>query len=273
MLFETIQGAQTTVKLNYNSNVDFYIGRIIEYDIKSAYYSILRVARDNNVSPISEEEFLHLDSIKDDKQERLIFVGNLMNKYLELSDFLHNSLRYILTTFFITNNLQESDVISVKKDAIFVTKICENLVIDGVELTEKHMYKVYFAYKILVGKYKGFIEYYIKSDEVFDIKGLPKELLNNNKPFFNQVVKSMFSTALMNDRESILLRLESMYKDFSHIPTYDEKKRLKLKNGFSLNISYEDIQNSCLDRDLLYNIKYYNLFFKPYINKLLQLNL
>lgn len=268
MLFEN-----TTIKLNYTSPVDFYIGKIIEYDIKSAYFSILREARNNGVLPISEEEFLHLDKIKDDKQERLIFVGNLMNLYPNLSDFLHDSLRYILTTFFIRNNLNESQVISVKKDAIFVTKICTDLVIDGIELTEKHMYKVYFSYKILQGKYKGFIEYYIKSSEVFDIKGLPKELLANNKPFFSQVAKSIFSTALMNDRSSLLLCLEVLYKDFLHTPTYDEKKRLKLKNGFSLNISYEDIQNSCLDRDLLYNKKYYNLFFKPYITKLLQLNL
>lgn len=270
MLFE-YNNDYTSVKLNYSSKVDFFVGRVIEYDIKSAYFSILNEARINNALPISEEDFLYLESIKDNKQERLVFVGNLMLKYTSLSDFLHNSLRYILTTFYLMNNLKEEDVLSVKKDAIFVTKSCPFTKLNSIELTEKHSYKVYFSYKITTGKYKGFIEYYIKDSNNFDIKGLPKNLLENNKEFFSCVVKQIYKTALMNDRTSLLLCLEHLEKEFLTVPTFDEKKRLKLNNGFAVLLQNNELGE--IDRSLLYNKRYYNLFFKPYETKLLQLNL
>lgn len=133
---------------------------IIEYDIRSANTSLMRY-----YGMIPEKQIASLEKLS--KKKREIAVGLLCQKDKEFSKKLNNAFDDIVNMFIEVNRLEDIDILSIKKDAVFV-------------INRKDI-KTTFGPVVFVpkNKYHSFIkinnfEFYI-NDEKIDVKGLQNQ--------------------------------------------------------------------------------------------------
>lgn len=120
---------------NYtNKYTELLIGNeIYEYDIKSAGFNLLK--RNNLISKekIDRLEIMH-------KKLRQIQIGLMTRKDKELKGKLNDAFVDIRREFFEANDIQDDDILSIKKDAIFTFKPCRVTQFDNVEFVKKNIY-------------------------------------------------------------------------------------------------------------------------------------
>lgn len=187
-------------KTNFtNKNILYLFNRTIyEYDISSAdinlciYYKILPQEK--------------IDSIlKLDKMRRVIKIGN-MRKDKEFSDKLKNAFSDIRKEFYDANDIDINDIVAVKKDAIFTTKMCDVTKFGNVEFKVKNVYSSYI-------QLKGLEIYY--NVQKCDVKGIDDELLVKHEDGMLKIIKNFFKkmeTGSIQDTLIYLNRMSSQYK-------------------------------------------------------------
>lgn len=153
---------------------------IREYDIKSANTSLMSYY---GLMPKSD-----IDMIANmPREEREVTVGKLMRKSREFTDRLEKAFTDIIEEFISSNSLdREVDIISIKKDAVFVRN--------------RTVRKTQFGDSVLFrpkGDYGGFIqipgfEFYWKSGKGFDVKGISDELLPLHEEGVLEFMDSIF---------------------------------------------------------------------------------
>lgn len=190
-------------KHNYiNKNVlsirDVYIR---EYDIKSAGLNIIY-----HKNYITEKEYNILKNM--DKTKRNVTIGKWLRSNKEVNKVMMDEFIEIRRKFFEANEIQDDEVLSIKKDAIFlVNKEVFNLDIDGYIFMKKHEYTDYF-------RIDNIEFYYDKYNDKLDIKGVPEESKNENNPLI-KVTKELFK--LGKNKDSIfrlLIELKTNYLEF-----------------------------------------------------------
>ena len=156
--------SELMAKTNWTDpNVDIYIGEVVEYDMHDAGFSIIQQHR-----LLPEDEIEAISKIKD-KHERHVRVGNTLRGVKGLSATLNDAFKYYRMKFGIDNELLIEDVLSIKKDAIFVKKYCYQLSFGRfIEFREKN---VYYAF-LRISK----IECYWNHDKI-DIKGVSDDVI------------------------------------------------------------------------------------------------
>lgn len=137
--------------------------KITEYDIKSAGFNIIR-----EFKLIDEEAINTLESL--DKTTRTIQIGKLMMKDAELSKTLTEKFAEVRKMFVIKNNIQEEDILSIKKDAIFIIQKTPQILKFGtfIEFVPKNVYTT-FAFA------NGIEYYYSGYTKQLDIKNFKKD--------------------------------------------------------------------------------------------------
>lgn len=141
---------ETVVELNSS---------ITEFDIKSANTSLMR-----KYSLASDEVIQRLEKLPKEKRE--VAVGLMCQKDKVLSKRLTEAFDDIVNEFIVTNDLDDTDILTIKKDAIFVIRP-RNI--------QQKFGPVFFAEK---NHYTDFIqisnfEFYL-NDDVIHVKGLQK---------------------------------------------------------------------------------------------------
>lgn len=135
---------------------------IIEWDIKSANTSLMSYY---NLQP--EDLIQTLASMP--KAQREISVGKLMRKDKEFTKALEESFNKIVDEFISMNNLTWDNIVSVKRDAVFVKNHAIKYTTFGaVNFIPKNCYK----HVLLLPRYEIYI-----SDSKTDVKGIPDEKL------------------------------------------------------------------------------------------------
>ena len=165
------------------------------------------------------------------KKERNIYIGKLMKKKenRKMSEELMQGFIQIRKEFFEDNDLNESDILSIKKDAIFVinkTAFITNF--DGIEFKEKNVYSSYF--------YINGMEFYFsgKKNELH-IKGISDDTLLSHDNIFVDDLKKIFSLFEKNNKSvtiSFLRRYRRKYLEKS-LPT-ETYRELNKENFFRL---------------------------------------
>lgn len=162
-----------------NPNI-FYVfnTEIIEYDIKSAGMNISRA-----FNLIDDDFYKKLSSLSKDK--RVKELGLKQRNDYEFTENLKKAFAKVRKLFIEYNRLEESDIISIKKDAIFVTKRCEYLdFMDYIEFKEKNIYSSY----IHLNKKT---ELYYNSSKL-DVKGIGDEKLSLHKDYMLSIINKFF---------------------------------------------------------------------------------
>lgn len=218
-------------KSNYfNPNIEFIFNSIIyEYDIKDAGFNI-----------IQEFMLLPIPKIRElqgyDKIKRHIEIGKLMRDDKQLSTNMSEKFILIRRKFIEANDITDSDIISVKKDAIFSIKECTKLHFNRIHFDIKNKYTSYIRYPN-----NNNLEIYYSTDKM-DIKGMSDNTVNKHRLFMLQFIKSMIE--MLEDKNSKIKRY--LYNFINKYKAFELSEEYYLEfNNMSKNINplfnYQDI--------------------------------
>lgn len=197
---------------------------IYEYDIKSAGFNLLR-----KYKLIPEEKLIKLES--HDKKIRQILIGLMCRNDKELKVSLNDAFIDIRKQFFESNDIQDNEVLSIKKDAIFLLRPCYNLQFDNVEFVKKNVYTSY----IYIDKK----EIYCNKD-VVHVKGINDDKVEK---YHKDYMCDLIATCLrllesMNEK-----KLRQLLADFSQMYKNRELP-VEYYRSFDKNSFYTYNQNS-----------------------------
>lgn len=156
--------------------------RIIEYDIKSGNTSVMEYFQLRPSGLIKELKSL-------DKKSRVVAIGKMMREDKTFSKQLEDSFDKIIKLFIHENNLLENDIVSIKRDAVFVK-------VKNVPITTFGNC-VHFIPK---NEYVGFIklkniEFWIKNKDGIDIKGINDELIPLHENGILSLIRYVYNEA------------------------------------------------------------------------------
>ena len=259
--------AERTLYLNEDIN---YIKDtlISEYDIKSAGFSVIKYKK-----LLPDDIIEKLENMN--KLSRNIQIGLYMREQKTLAKEINDTLAEVRKEFIIQNNLEEEDILSIKKDAIFVIrKKPTNLLIFG--YFQFRPKDVFTSYMNLNNK-----EFYYSSlDKSFLIKGLSE---TRDYMYGEKIDDIDYDTEpLLKDIKHFMALAEKISQDalYGQLLRYRHKylnKELEKKTYRNLltgyydlvnnNFKLKDIDNELMkDLDISYNYVNYIL---PMINCLI----
>lgn len=194
--------------------------RIIEYDIRSANTNLCRYFK-----LIPEEEIQRIESLP--KQERVETIGRMQRNDKEFTKKLSKAFKQMRKEFFIANSIDDSNVLAIKKDAIFVVgKRCRNTKFKNIEFVEKNQYSSYH-------KLNKMEFYYSSKDNKLDIKGINDDSLYQFQKFIN-ILKRMFNL-LERDREEYVKFMKRFVTDYINKNLqYEYYKELRSNGCYTL---------------------------------------
>lgn len=163
---------------------DLYIGDIIEYDMVDGGFSIIK-----EESLLPQSEIKRLESLpkgfeRNDAVGKLRYSKN--EEFRDTGKKLEKLFGKYREMFAVANEIEVSDVFSIKRDAVFLTRYASNLKFgDHIEFKEKHSYNIY----LLLGKdelitnfssrHKTYEVYYNTLTDDIAIKGIKDDKLDN----------------------------------------------------------------------------------------------
>ena len=215
---------------------------IFEYDMKDAGFSLIKEFKlldKNTIEKLSKES----------KDVRKVSIGKLQRKNKELVKGLLDGFKEARRLFFEANNLDDNDIISIKKDAILTSKICRIQQFgDYINFRPKNSYTSY----IYLGKN---LEFYYSSSKL-DIKGLNEENYEKHKNylinFISRYIKSVESGDTISSIK-LIKKFIDQYKwkelDIGYYRTFDNRSVFKIINE---DIEYDKYYEKD-DLDITYN--------------------
>jgi len=250
------------IKLAYTTNVDFYTGNIYEYDMKGAFIVFTK----NFCSDIlSEDELIHLNDISPNKRQRNIYIGILQRKHKRvLAERLNDLLRYFLHRFIVENKINETDIMSIKKDALFVKKRCDVLVFDStVTFVEKNNYNYFVKYRTDSNKE---LELYT-NEKGYSLKGA-QNISKQNTQLFKVLKTTLVKFNELSLSEFIVFSRKLLQRLDKSDPMFlSSESVVVLSSGFEL--AYGKIKNTKYEKEISYSV-FVNEYFVPLVNKLIK---
>lgn len=226
--------------LNDNIHVLFN-GTIIEYDMKMAGLSLIQKYKLLDKKTI--EYFLDMSkiSLPDDpkagKHKVDVSIGILQKTNEKLKEGLKTGFMEARDLFLTMNELEEIDIISIKKDAIFVRHEVEHEKIDEfINFRKKNTYTGYLlAKKIEI--------YYNKN--TLDVKNLGEKGIEDHRDYFINFIVKFFRKAESSTKPELLRFLRSFvdkYKrlelDSDYYREFNPKSLIKYKDGTKTALDY-----------------------------------
>ena len=235
---------------------------IIEYDIKSAGLNVMYA-----FGLISKKQYQYYLSL--DKKSRNIRLGLLQRDTEGLANELGECMLQVINMFIKANNLEESDILSVKNDAIFViNKKCTQLKFNNIEFVAKNKYTSYYLFD---GK-----EFYYSrklNKDILHVKGVNDETLEKHNDYMLDFLKKVFRAIEVKSPKEVFIMVKKFAKEYRdyELPVgyYRELNHLSL---YRLNVSMDRRKIGVEDIDeSLYQYLNYNYNYKVYILNILKL--
>lgn len=246
-------------KMNYlNKNIPCLISvNIYEFDMKSGGFSILKK---NNI--FSESELKYINTLS--KLDRNIYIGKLILKRPELNDLLADGFKDAIMKFSQYNNIAEHNVISIKKDAIFIFDVLPRVLsFDGYTFQRKNTYSSYY--------YLNKLEiYYSSKSNLIDIKGISDANLIKHRNGILTFMLDLFRLAERKDKKKTLSIMKKYRSDYighklniEHYRQLDSSSLYKLKENITGYDVMVEESNSIEEIDIGYN---FHKIFIPLIS-------
>ena len=186
-------------KTNYINTDVTYLRNIIitEWDIKSAGLSVIKY-RHSLPDNIIEK----LENMPKDK--RTVYEGKLQRRFPALAKIIVDTLGDVRVQFAIENELTPDDIVSIKKDALFVIskRIKRNTVFNSFLFRKKNTYTSYI-------RLNNIEFYYNSGTNHIDCKGVNGE---NSK--FIDIIKRILNFSERNNNESIYNFLKGLRESY-----------------------------------------------------------
>jgi len=242
-----------------NENIGLLKSIIREYDMREAGFNLIK---EYQLLKSSKIEYLENNFTK---QERTIEIGNLQSNSKDLAKNMMEAFRKERVKFCELNDIENSDILSIKKDAIFVIKKqCKNLKLsDNIEFSMKNRYSSFCC----LNKIEF---YYSVWNNNFDVKGITDEE--------HPLLKDIFTIIKYNEKNNkdlIFKHLQKLRIDYlsrnlpvNYYKELNSRNSFKLLENYSRYILYlDEISKDFLDKiDISYN---YINFIVPLISILI----
>ena len=230
---------------------------IYEYDMNKSGLSLLKEYSDLDKSIISRLEHL-------DKFERNVEIGNIMKSNKDYFNAVEKNIKIVMQEFFKVNEIELSNIVSIKRDAVFSTKKCTIL-----QLSENITFKLVDTYSSFY-RFGNVEFYYSEKNKSFIYKGLGENCVENNLFLkeFSKLIK-LLEKATPQNRFRLLQDFRKDYcsKKFD-IEMYREcnpKNLFRLKD-INKNVNgFEFFAEGYNDKEEIDGIYNYNKFIVPII--------
>lgn len=246
MLFELI---------NYTADISYLTNVFIrEYDISKCNINVLF-----SKGVIDKNTYDYLYS--SERMVRQSYIGKLQkdNRILKI---LKDGIIEAKQIFFNANNIKDSDVLSIKNDAVFlINKKALITKFNLIEFKEKSLYTSFYKINNMELYY-----YYnnITKAEYLDVKGISDINLAKHDQYFLQFIKDIFYSIQVNGSEITLRMLKEFYNEyislklpiefyrrFDSTSNYHFKYLTNINTGFEAEYIINDNKNNI---DISYNL-------------------
>jgi len=231
-----------------NPNITAVFGHTIyEYDIESAGFNISR-----QFKLLPQYRIDKLSKLP--KKKRHIDIGYLMKNDKTYKENLKTGFMEARKFLFTSNELDDGDVIGIKKDAIFSLKPCEITKLGYINFRVKNQYTSYIRL--------GTIEIFYNSDiDKFDIKGMDDNVVPLHYDGILLFLKKYIKLMEANNSRTMmkLMRFVNRYKQYelpaAYYRTFDVNSHFVEKtNSDILDCVYDDYDDNYVDDlDISYN--------------------
>lgn len=257
IVHNTINISNLWSNINYLSNIPYYIGYIIEYDISKANINALKY-----MGKIDTYTYNML--YNSPKKYREIYIGKMIQKDHEIYNYIQKGIIDAKKEFFILNHIQDNEVLSIKNDAIIVLSdryMHTHTLNDNMIFIQKEYYTFYF-----ISKRKEFYYRYDNKNniDIIEIKGMSDKMIEYHRDYMLAFILDIFYKIQLSNIEDVLMSINvfyeayitrklnyHFYRDFSSNSIY----RITMKNGKSYGLS--DLNNP--NNDIQYIDIRYNL--------------
>ena len=260
-------------KVNYLAPISHLINTdIVEYDMKQANINILLYK-----GIIDENTYGHYCCLP--KRQREISVGLMQRDNPWIAEELKKGFIEFKQKFFEANNIQDSEVLAIKNDAIFlINKIPKVTTFANMYFVDKHKYTSYYR----LGRVECYYYFnYLSKEEYLDIKGISEYAQSLHENYLIGFLKCLFNSAQCDSMSEIISLLKDFYSDYINLKLelgyyreFNAASKFLIKpfpGSFRVftaehfdpkNIDYIDIKfNEALLRDL------YKIYFSIYDSK------
>lgn len=233
-----------------NKNIPYLFNTpIIEYDMQEAGFSLIR-----EFKQLPEDKIKYLESISS-KDERKVRIGLIEREDPVFKKIHLESFSTARKMFFIANDIKsDNDIISIKKDAIITSRICnESKVGDYINFRPKNKYTSYLRPSKPYHK----LEFYYNPNQL-DIKGISDENYELHQDGMIKFFKSFFKKMETEEETAVLDYLRNFitkfkryelpldyYRTFDHRSCFVTKKREEFgefweedKKDLDINVNY-----------------------------------
>lgn len=192
-------------KVNYTQDIALLKNaNIYEYDIAKANISVLL-----NRGQISSSLYDFL--FNQDNMVRKIMVGNMekTNKNLikEKQQGIIDAKKYL----FEANHIDDSEVLSIKNDAVFVTRELDKLEYGNARFTLRNRYNLFL--RILRLQFFYLLDQ-VNDIEVLDIKGIRDEVIEKQEEYMIDFIKTLLFTFKTEGSDKTLLLLRTFNHNY-----------------------------------------------------------
>lgn len=240
-------------KDNYiNDNIFFLFNKdITEYDMSDAGFSLIQ-----EFGLLDSDIINKLSKMKKDK--RKIEIGNIQRKNQEFKERLKDSFADARMLFFELNNIDDTELISIKKDAIITTQFCKQTKIGKfINFRPKHFYTSYIRLD------RRLELYYSPND--FAVKGIGDEMLEDHKDYMIKFIKTYFHKMETSDKSTVIEFTRNFidkYKSFDlpvgYYRNFDIKSEFCVVGDTTKYKKYWEDEKENLD----INYNYFNVLLK-----------
>lgn len=247
-------------KSNYLCPLTFVQNRITEYDLKAANISALRAS--GKVKNATLDKLLITD-----KHEREVIVGKMRRRDRNFTKIIQQGITRAKERLFEENSIQDSEVLSVKNDAVFIIgRKLKRTKFGPYEFAAKNTYSLY----LLIDK----IEFYYDSrHKTVDIKGVSDSVVEDrdHREGMIQFFVKVFGYLVQDRRQDLRKYLIQFADDYKakRLPVqyYRELNSTNVYRtiieltdyGFNLISAGED------DKDIINGIYNYTKYILPII--------
>ena len=185
-------------EIDYLFNCDIY-----EYDLASAGLSLIKEFK------LADDKTIHsLEQM--DKEPRNKEIG-MMQKDKQFARALLECFTEARHMFFEANHIQEYEILTIKKDAVFVVgRKCEHSRIG--KYLNFRIKNQYLGYMHLNGK-----EFYFKDPHSdLDVKGLGPDVLYYHGDYILDFIKDVFCMAIYSPRKKLIEFITRFISDYRH---------------------------------------------------------
>lgn len=187
----------------YNEDIEYLFDtEITEYDIVDAGFSLIK-----QFKLLPEEKIKELERI-DKGVKRHIAVGKLQRDDKEFSKALTNKFAEVRKIFIDFNAINDSNLLAVKKDALFTLCKCDRTKFGLVEFVPKHVYTSYIRFPNIQN-----LELYYSGDGI-DVKGMSDQAVNKHRIYMLEFLREYIGKMEIHDTriKRFLMNFVDSYK-------------------------------------------------------------